>query len=128
MEIIFKMKSEEMKNVYADTFRRLSTFYKVTIIAGSIILPQAEINPTSNEIQLKGGTVYNSSLIFLPDGKIHPRIGIKYNLSMAEQPNRCIPGNREKKIRFYSLKISELYCQMIPFTIQSMLKMERTKK
>ena len=107
MEIIFKMKSEEMKNVYVDTFRRLSTFYNVTIIAGSIILPQAEINATSNEIQLKGGSVYNSSFIFLPDGKIHPRIGIKYNLSMAEQQIAVSPasGKENSFLQFKNIGI-----------------------
>jgi hypothetical protein len=83
-EVIFKMKANEMKNIYVDTFRKLSTSYHVTIIAGSILLPQPEINPTSNEISLKGGSIYNTSFIFLPDGKIYPKFGAKQNLAMTE--------------------------------------------
>jgi hypothetical protein len=84
-EIIFKMKADEMKSTYENTFRKLSTLYGVTIIAGSILLPTSEINPETNKIQLKNGSIFNSSFIFLLDGKIFPKIGIKHNLAKTER-------------------------------------------
>ncbi len=93
-DVIFQMKAEEMKNVYVNAFRKLSTSYHVTIVAGSILLPQPEINPTSNEISLGGGNIYNASFIFLSDGKIHPKFGVKQNLAMTER-QIAIPLNSD---------------------------------
>jgi|JI10StandDraft_1071094.scaffolds.fasta_scaffold00328_24 hypothetical protein len=84
-EVIFKMKAEEMKKVYVDTFRKLSSSYGVTILAGSILLSEPEINENQNDILLKNGDIVNVNFLFLPDGKINSKFGVKYNLAATEK-------------------------------------------
>lgn len=94
-DIALKMKAETMKSVYDNTFRKLSTFYKVTIIAGSIILPEPEINPNTNSLEIKNGKFHNASFIFLPDGKLYSEFLIKQNLAKTEK-QLASPTNAEK--------------------------------
>ena len=94
-QIVFRMKTNEMKSVYENTFRKLSSSYKVTIIAGSILLPESEINANTNNIEIKNGNFLNSSFIFLPDGKIFSKILLKKNLAKTEKQvaNPGLPEN-----------------------------------
>lgn len=74
-----------MKKVYVDTFRKLSSSYGVTILAGSILLSEPEINENQNDILLKNGDIVNVNFLFLPDGKINSKFGVKYNLAATEK-------------------------------------------
>lgn len=84
-EVIFKMKASNMKKVYVDTFGKLSRLYGVTILAGSILLPEPEIEESQNDIILKNGSILNASFLFLPDGKINLKFGVKHNLAAMER-------------------------------------------
>lgn len=99
-EIIFKMKALEMKNAYQETFKRLSSIYKVTIIAGSILLPEPELDKTKNNIQLKYGKIKNTSFIFLPTGTIYEQIGGKEHLSTSESK---ISVSHPEKLKFKNI-------------------------
>ena len=68
-EAIFRMKSKKMLEVYQTTFSALSKEFKMTIVAGSIVLPdptvkngKIELNPT--------GKLYNVSAVFDVSGKV----------------------------------------------------------
>ena len=61
MKSDLKMKAKEMKSVYENTFRKLASFYRVTIIAGSILLPEPEIDPNTNLLVIKNGKFFNAS-------------------------------------------------------------------
>ncbi|MBK8399410.1 MAG: hypothetical protein IPL26_29730 [Leptospiraceae bacterium] len=84
-EIVFRMKSEEMKSVYDSTFRKLSALYKVFIVGGSILLPEPKINPDTGVIEINTGKFFNSCFIFLPDGKIFSQFSQKKNLTKIEK-------------------------------------------
>ena len=96
-EIIFKMKSESMRMVYVETFKKLSSSYKVMILAGSILLPEPEVNEASSDIILNKGNLINASFLFLPDGKINSKFGVKHNLGSIE---RQIAVRRNKENAF----------------------------
>lgn len=81
---LFRMKSATMAGIYTSVFRKLSTKYHVTIVAGSIILPDPSVY--QNEIiPHLTGELFNSTFIFYPDGTIDPRIVKKSFLVTDEQ-------------------------------------------
>ncbi len=82
---ILKMKAKEMKSVYENAFRKLASFYRVTIIAGSILLPEPEIDPNTNLLVIKNGKFFNASFIFLPEGKLYSKFLVKQNLAKTEK-------------------------------------------
>ncbi len=70
---IFRMKSENMAAIYADTFKNLAKTYQVTINAGSIVLPGPSVE--NNDIKTNSSEpLYNSSFIFYPDGLIDQQV------------------------------------------------------
>ncbi len=81
---LFKMKSREMLGIYHRTFSKLANKYKITIVAGSIVLP----NPTVTEqgLSISDGSLYNVSVVYKPDGTIYPKLVKKIFLVTDEQP------------------------------------------
>ncbi len=68
-EAIFRMKAKKMAAIYEKTFKQLAKDYNVTIIAGSIILPEPKIE--NNRIVFdKKAPLQNVSFIFKPNGQI----------------------------------------------------------
>jgi hypothetical protein len=56
VDAIFRMKADEMARIYQETFSRLAQKYQVTIVAGSIVLPEPEIRPfTKHQHRLPTG-------------------------------------------------------------------------
>jgi hypothetical protein len=77
------MKAAAMLSAYDETFSRLARSYRVTIVAGSFILPSPTVE--QGRLQLDEGPLYNASVVYGPDGaalglarKVHP--------TGAEQP------------------------------------------
>ena len=68
-EAIFKMKAEKMLHIYQTCFSKLAKTNKITIAAGSIVLPEPSV--TNGKIVLKkSGKLYNISAVFGPDGNV----------------------------------------------------------
>lgn len=81
---LFSMKAKEMAGIYHRTFSRLAAKYQVSIVAGSIILP----NPTikDNVLNINSGNLYNVSVVYKPTGEIDSKVVKKIFLVADEQP------------------------------------------
>lgn len=79
---LFLKKSSKMKDIYTRVFAQLSRFYNVTILAGSIVLP----NPKYEQgyVSIYGNDLKNTAFIF-SNGKLLPSITYKNNLSELEE-------------------------------------------
>ncbi len=64
---IFKMKAASMASIYDKTMSGLAEKYKVTIVAGSIILPSPSI--ATGKLTSGNGPLYNVSVVYSPNGK-----------------------------------------------------------
>ena len=82
-ESIIYLKKDEVAKIYNDTFSELAKEYSVSIIAGSIILPEPKI--IKGELVAGEGKLYNSSVTYLPSGKAIDQIIKKINLSQWEK-------------------------------------------
>lgn len=64
---VFKMKARSMAAIYHRVFSQLARDHRVTIVAGSIFLPNPEI---ADGVLLAGnGPLYNVSVLYTPDGR-----------------------------------------------------------
>lgn len=68
---IFGVKAAQMAESYRAVFSQLARQYSVTIIAGSIILPELRVSGQS--LILNNGPLRNVSIVCKPDGTLHPR-------------------------------------------------------
>lgn len=66
---LFEMKAKQTVEVYYRVFSNLAKEFKITIAAGSIVLPNPSI-ASNGTIQLNKGELYHVSAVFNPDGKI----------------------------------------------------------
>jgi len=81
---LFRMKAATMAHIYTTAFRRLASSYGVTIVGGSIILPDPTV--FNNEIAVHlTGELYNTSFVFYPDGSISKEPVKKSFLTAEEQ-------------------------------------------
>ena len=69
---LFRMKAGKMAAIYNKVFSHLAQQYAVTIVAGSIVLPEPEIK--DGALVVHDGNLYNVSLVYGPDGKADSRI------------------------------------------------------
>jgi predicted amidohydrolase len=81
---IFASQGYRMAASYREVFGVLSRKYGVTIIAGSILLPNPEV--VDDRLKIKMGPLYNVSAIFDPNGKIRPYLVRKCFPVAEEQP------------------------------------------
>jgi len=72
---VFSTKGQRMANLYQRTFSKLSKKYGVTIIAGSILLPNPEVS--GNDIITHKGSLENISAVFNPDGSMQQKLSRK---------------------------------------------------
>lgn len=103
-EAIFKAKSKIMLDIYQSTFSKLAKEFRVTIVAGSIVLPNPIIKDNKIEIN-RIGKLYNISAVFDTNGivispltkKIFPIDEEKCFTSAADKDNtpiyKLINGN-----------------------------------
>ncbi|WP_435352638.1 carbon-nitrogen hydrolase family protein [Emticicia sp. SJ17W-69] len=68
----FAMKAQEMAKIYQNVFAELSKKYKVTIVAGSILLP----NPSVEDgiLKVNDGLLFNTSMVFDNNGKLNSNL------------------------------------------------------
>ncbi|EJP16346.1 MULTISPECIES: nitrilase-related carbon-nitrogen hydrolase [Leptospira] len=67
-DALFRMKAEKMLSIYSNTFSGMAKKWGVTIVAGSILLPEPYI--LEGKIQIRNGALKNVSYVFLPDGRV----------------------------------------------------------
>ena len=67
---IFRMQAKQMAKDYASVFGTLAAEFDVTIVGGSIVLPDPQVE--SGRIKPSAGPLYNVSVVFHPDGKADP--------------------------------------------------------
>lgn len=81
---LFVLKSEQMAAIYHRTFSRLANKYQISIVAGSILLPNPELK--NNLLVTSSGDLYNVTLVYQPKGIAYPQIIKKVFLTPEEQP------------------------------------------
>ena len=69
---LFRMKSKQMASIYNEAFSSLARLYSVTIVAGSIVLPEPEIK--DGVLSVHDGNLYNVSVVYRPDGKAEDKL------------------------------------------------------
>ncbi len=82
VDALFRMKAKPMARIYQETFSRLARQYEVTIVAGSIFLPEPQL--VNGRLQPGRGGLQNVSCVFGNDGRIHPHITRKNNPVLDE--------------------------------------------
>lgn len=81
---VFASQGFRMAASYREVFGVLSRKYGVTIIAGSILLPNPEV--VDDRIRIRMGPLYNTTAVFDPNGSIRPHLGRKCFPVAEEQP------------------------------------------
>lgn len=69
---LFRLKAHQMGESYQAVFSQLARQYAVTIITGSIILPEPQIS--NQNLVLNKGPLRNASMVCKPDGTFHPHL------------------------------------------------------
>jgi hypothetical protein len=69
---VFATKDQRMARLYKNIFGKLSKKYNITIIAGSILLPNPEVR--KGEIIPHKGSLQNITAVFNPDGTMQPKL------------------------------------------------------
>lgn len=87
---IFQLKAPQMAQTYHRTFSRLAQDYGVTIVAGSIVLPDPYIEGDSLLIR-PGGPLYNISVVYRPDGRPEPTL-VRKAFPIATELDFTQPG------------------------------------
>lgn len=85
---VFAMKAHEMADTYQKVFAQLAQKYKVTVVAGSILLPEPSVKNGKLEISTNG-MLYNTSAVFYPNGKIDENLIKKAFPVSDEKPFVC---------------------------------------
>ncbi len=80
----FRMKANQMAEIYQDVFSQLARDYSVTIVAGSIVLPTPQIS--SRQLILTEGPLHNVSVIYRPDGTSYQQLIRKSFATSRELP------------------------------------------
>jgi predicted amidohydrolase len=84
IDALFRMKARRMAAVYHKTFSHLARVYRVTIVAGSIVLPAPYVQ--AGTLMVGDGPLYNVSVVYGPDGRPDPHIVHKVHPITAELP------------------------------------------
>ncbi|HUG34786.1 MAG TPA: nitrilase-related carbon-nitrogen hydrolase, partial [Anaerolineales bacterium] len=85
----FRMKANQMVEIYQDVFSRLAQEYAVTIVAGSIVLPPLQIS--GRQLILTGGSLHNTCIVYQPDGMPYPKPILK-NFPTAKELTFIAPA------------------------------------
>lgn len=89
----FAMKATEMAKIYQHVFSELSAKFGVTIVAGSILLPNPSVE--NGILKVNNGLLYNTSMVFDPNGKLNPNL-IKKAFPTADELSFVCPANPEE--------------------------------
>jgi hypothetical protein len=67
---VLRLNGDKMAGLYQAAFSRLAKEYAVTVVAGSIVLPAAQVK--EGRVVAGRGPLYNTSAVFRPDGTAYP--------------------------------------------------------
>ncbi len=81
---LFRVKAGEMARIYQSVFARLAKEYAVTIVGGSILLPEPSV--LNGTITAGKGKLYNTAFLFHPDGRVDGQFSRKIYPTEAELP------------------------------------------
>ena len=70
---IFRIKAAQTARSYQQVFSGLARQFEVTIVGGSILLPEPQV--AAGVVTAGSGRLYNVSAVFAPDGRAHERSG-----------------------------------------------------
>lgn len=87
---VFAMKARQMAYDYQLAFDMLSAQFNVTIVAGSILLPNPSVK--NGKLVTENGPLYNISAVFHPSGQLDPQLVKKVFPITDELPFVC-PSN-----------------------------------
>ena len=85
----FAMKASEMARIYQTVFSELAAKYAVTIVAGSILLPNPSVE--NGILKINDGLLYNTSMVFDSKGKINQHL-IKKAFPTADELSFVCPA------------------------------------
>lgn len=83
-DALFRMKADRMARIYDDVFSGLARRYRVTIVAGSIVLPSPKV--VDGRLTSGSGPLYNVSVVYRPDGRAYDQLVVKAFPTKEEQP------------------------------------------
>jgi predicted amidohydrolase len=100
---IFAMKSSLMAEIYGNTFSKVAKKYGVTIVGGSILLPNPSV--INGKIVVGDGELYNTTAVFRPDGTVEEKLtkkifptadetGFVCKAKLSEQPVYQTPAGK----------------------------------
>ncbi len=81
-DALFRMKASRMAEVYHNTFSAIAKKYNVTVVAGSIVLPETTVE--NHQLKVSGNQLFNLSILYHPDGSPDPRV-IKKAFPIADE-------------------------------------------
>ncbi len=81
---LFRLKAAPAAGIYQRVFGGLARQFGVSIVAGSILLPEPGVQ--DGVVTPGSGRLYNVSAVFQPDGRAHPRLVRKAFPISSEQP------------------------------------------
>lgn len=84
---LFAMKARPMAETYQLTFDMLAAEFAVTIVAGSILLPDPSVR--NGKLVIGNGPLYNVSAVFHPNGRLDPQLVRKVYPITDELPFVC---------------------------------------
>lgn len=72
---LFRLKAGQTVSTYARVMKHLASRYQVTIVGGSLILPNPKVE--NDSLITETGPLYNASFVFHPDGSIDSKVSKK---------------------------------------------------
>ncbi|MDN3659196.1 nitrilase-related carbon-nitrogen hydrolase [Ferruginibacter paludis] len=103
---LFSMKAKQMCAIYETTFSQLAKEYNCVIAAGSIALPDVSINVDGHLEVTPNGKIYNTAVVFGPNGKIIPPI-VKKVFPVDDEQIFSTCGNTDQK-PIFSTRVSRM--------------------
>lgn len=91
---LFRLKAPLMAGIYSRTFSSLAKEFGVTIVAGSILLPEPQIRGNLVFLSRQNAPLQNVSAVFRPDGSAYPNLVRKCFPTQDELPFTA-PGKVE---------------------------------
>ncbi|MCB8960623.1 MAG: carbon-nitrogen hydrolase [Ardenticatenales bacterium] len=82
LDALFRFKAPGMAAIYQATFADLARSFGVTLVAGSLVLPEPEVE--DGRLVVGRGGLQNVTAVFRPDGTLHPHLTRKVRLVHLE--------------------------------------------
>ncbi len=101
---LFRLKARKMAEIYSSVFSRLAQAYGVTIVGGSILLPEPAV--VDGKVAAGRGALQNVSAVFRPDGGVEPALVRKIYPIAAELP--MLSGAALEDLRVYATPAGRL--------------------